>query len=430
MNIFLNITCLSLAVHSKKSISPIFSSPCMNYMAFFSLQNSIFRKLFSPIIQTQNFHNYFLIKSCQFTKITNSALIFESDVTFENKIYRHQLSFEGNKQISISNCQFIKINLENENKSAITSYVPLIIDNTMFSEIKGQNGSCICINSSLSLVYTTFQHNTGSIGGCLYIDSFSLHETIIRNSIFLKNAAKYSSLFYRKCLGDLIVHSCNISNSESTDCIGVFENIGSFFYMDFTLFEKCKAKVHYGGIILKEAQKISIKKSTFNEIEHHSNLGYTASAIFISNGKKNNQIIDSQFLNCSNSGSYTISIRDTLSLTVYNCLFSDHRSKSIHKNIYTTVIDCKFDVDFLVPKNFFKNEVGYAPNRTKVVKQSNVNMPNDYKLDRKRMNLMMKNIFIRFVISFVFAFIIASVINYFHVKLSHTLRSKSRRERL
>lgn len=426
MNTFLNLTCISLIIHSKKSYSPLFSFANSNHKSFISIQNSVFSKIYSPIIQSHYSHSYFFINSCCFSRIINSVLVFEES-TFNQKEFHSRMIFKDETFVFITNCKFNKIDLANENKSAIISFIPININNSLFRKINGGDGSCINSNSSLILKYTTCDHNIGENGGCFYLNSNSIHDTSIKYSLFYQNIAKYSSLFYRNSLGDLIISKCNISNCEATECVGVFENAGAYFHLDYTLFEKCKAKAHYGCIMIKEPLKLLIEKCTFVEIKHQSNLRFTASAIFISNGKNSNQIAESEFINCINKETFTISYQNCQSLTIYKCMFTDGLFQSLNPQMPIPKIDCQFNVNLNYPTAFLKNKIGFGAKQD--LKSENVdNLKNE--LNKKRFNLMLRNISIRFVISFVFAFLIASVINYFHNRSGHAFRSKSRRERL
>lgn len=429
MNSFLNVTCMSLFIKSTKTNSPFFSITNTNHYPLISFQKSVFSKLFAPILLSHHFNSRFFINFCSFSDIINSALIFEAGSTIKQKEYHESIMFENDSNVLISNCIFSSMNLEIKNKSAIITFVPINIDNSLFQEIKGETGSCINSNSTLILKYSDFKNNLGQNGGCFFINSNSIHDTNIKYSIFYQNKAKYFSLFFRKSLGDLSINKCNISNCEASECVGVFENNGAYFYMDFSILEECKAAVHHGGIILREPQKVSISKCTFYKMEQHSILSNTASAIFISNGKNDNNIIESEFINCVNSGSYTISFENCQSLTIYKCVFSDTYFHSIHPNPTIIKIDCNFEADLTFNSLFLSNEIGYGAQQNKT-QNDEINEILSNKLNRERLILMIRNISIRFAISFIFAFLLASVINHFHTQSKHAFRLKSQRDRL
>ena len=350
MNFFLNLSLISLQCKSHL-MSPYFILSNAKTNLQFFLKESTFSRFLSPVLFSKTDHYTFNIYKCNFNYFLNSLVIFQKSTIIKDMLFESPLTMNSEEAIQINHCLFQNIIMnhvdnssELHEKAVIQTDFQLIILNSHFYNVTGDQHGCIYSTSFININESIFEKCHGQKGACLFLAALDNHQTstMFRNQ-FKLNSAYESSSFKLEASGTFYYEECNTTYGSSIHPPGAFDVATQYIFIKMSIFEHCFANLFVGGLLLRNFVQLSLEYCFFYNITQHSNENryFYPSAVFVFSGEVDSRVTRSIFLDCTKK--YIVGSQHTAKLCISECVFNSNKGEAIHLSDNIIVFSCIFN---------------------------------------------------------------------------------------
>ena len=298
----MNLTLSFLVLHNKISHSPLITRNPLSSLSNDFIKNFKISK-FSNSFYYSNSHLSFLsISKSSFKSLIGTAItLLDEQATFHKQIIYKEPSF-------INDSSFINCKNPDINGSAIYSRKDISLYNCEIVKCISSFGA-ILADSDIHLHFCTFSENKAQEqSSCLSLRARYSTTTTIQSSLLSDNKAVFFGAIFRESDGLISISDTNFTKNYAASCVGVFENGKGKYQMRFTTFDKNKADVHNGCLVVRQTRSTDISNCNFIRNLHKSSESIAAAAILVYINPDDSVLSSSFFINNIHDRSYTFRV--------------------------------------------------------------------------------------------------------------------------
>jgi hypothetical protein len=152
----------------------------------------------------------------------------------------------------------------------------------------------------------------------------------LRLCLFLAVCADYCGTLFDPSPGCLHFTSSNVSDSRARKCVGCMEVNYGYLLVQETVFYRCTALAHNGGICTRVLDSMDITRCLFVNGSHCSSDSRAAAALLVHDNPEDSGVLHTQFLGNHANASFVVTVFSGFPLIFDDCFFSGTRTSELN----------------------------------------------------------------------------------------------------